>query len=122
MFMWRALAANLRVTFPDVVLGLYTPEELGANVSIGENDQMEIIDVQPSQETKTDAKKRLERAKVAFVGKGVPIEAVNDYIHALRDLFLATDQDVLAHLTELWNQIKEGKKTVEKVFVLHKVA
>jgi hypothetical protein len=31
MFRWRALAANLRVTFPDVVLGLYTPEELGAD-------------------------------------------------------------------------------------------
>lgn len=31
MFKWRSLAANLRVTFPDVVLGLYTPEELGAD-------------------------------------------------------------------------------------------
>lgn len=30
MYQWRALAANLRVTFSDVVLGLYTPDEMGA--------------------------------------------------------------------------------------------
>lgn len=44
MFQWRALAANLRVTFPDVVLGLYTPEELGAEVRVTENEHMEIIE------------------------------------------------------------------------------
>ena len=42
MFQWRALAANLRVTFPDVVLGLYTPEEMGAAVTVGENEEMVI--------------------------------------------------------------------------------
>jgi len=31
MFQWRALAANLRVTFPDAIMGLYTHEEMGAN-------------------------------------------------------------------------------------------
>lgn len=44
MFQWRALAANLRVTFPDVVLGLYTPEELGADIRVTENDHMEIVE------------------------------------------------------------------------------
>jgi hypothetical protein len=43
MFMWRALAANLRVTFPDVTSGLYTPEEMGATVAVGENDAMEVV-------------------------------------------------------------------------------
>lgn len=43
MFKWRSLAANLRVTFPDVMLGFYTPEEMGAEVKIGESEQMEIV-------------------------------------------------------------------------------
>lgn len=32
MFKWRAVAACARVVFPDVVLGLYTPDEMGANM------------------------------------------------------------------------------------------
>jgi hypothetical protein len=43
MFKWRALAANLRVTFPDVMLGLYTPEEVGAEVIVGESEEMEVV-------------------------------------------------------------------------------
>lgn len=45
MFKWRALAANLRVTFPDVELGFYTPEEMGAEVKIGEGENMEIVNI-----------------------------------------------------------------------------
>ncbi|MEW6731071.1 MAG: recombinase RecT [Acidobacteriota bacterium] len=29
---WRAIAAAARIVFPDVILGLYTPEEMGAEV------------------------------------------------------------------------------------------
>jgi hypothetical protein len=43
MFKWRALAANLRVTFPDVILGLYTPEEIGAEVIVTENEEMTVV-------------------------------------------------------------------------------
>jgi hypothetical protein len=32
MRQWRAVAANARVTFPDVIDGMYTPEEMGAAV------------------------------------------------------------------------------------------
>ena len=32
MLRWRALAGNLRVTFPDILAGMYTFEELGANI------------------------------------------------------------------------------------------
>ena len=39
MFRWRAVAACARLVFPDVVLGLYTPDEMGATV----NDQGEFI-------------------------------------------------------------------------------
>lgn len=53
MFQWRALAANLRVTFSDVISGLYTPEELGAEVSFSEEgDQLvvphEVVPSDPS--------------------------------------------------------------------------
>ena len=43
MFKWRALAANLRVTFPDAMIGFYTPEEMGAEVKVGEGDLMEVV-------------------------------------------------------------------------------
>jgi hypothetical protein len=37
---WRAVAACSRVVFPDVIAGMYTPEEMGANV----NEDGEIIE------------------------------------------------------------------------------
>jgi hypothetical protein len=46
MFQWRALAANLRVTFGDAITGLYTPEELGADVAVTEEGEQVIV---PSQ-------------------------------------------------------------------------
>lgn len=56
MYRWRAVAACARVVFADVILGLYTPDELGANV----NDDGEIVlpdnpplHIQPRQETVT---------------------------------------------------------------------
>lgn len=42
MFQWRALAANLRVTFPDVLLGLYTPEEM-ESIKTEESDNFHEI-------------------------------------------------------------------------------
>ena len=43
MMKWRALAANLRVTFPDVMVGCYTPEELGAEVKVTDTEDMEVV-------------------------------------------------------------------------------
>jgi hypothetical protein len=39
MYRWRAVAACARVVFPDVILGLYTPDEMGADVT----DEGEIL-------------------------------------------------------------------------------
>lgn len=39
MRQWRAISANFRITFPDVIGGMYMPEELGADV----NDEGEVI-------------------------------------------------------------------------------
>lgn len=33
MYRWRAVAACARVVFPDIILGLYTPDEMGADVN-----------------------------------------------------------------------------------------
>lgn len=34
MFQWRAVAMCARVVFPDVILGLYTPDEMGADIDL----------------------------------------------------------------------------------------
>jgi hypothetical protein len=34
MFQWRAVAMCARVVFPDVILGLYTPDEMGADMDL----------------------------------------------------------------------------------------
>lgn len=39
MRQWRAISANFRITFPDVIGGMYMPEELGADV----NDEGEVV-------------------------------------------------------------------------------
>lgn len=39
MYRWRAVASCARVVFPDVILGLYTPDEMGATV----NEDGEIV-------------------------------------------------------------------------------
>ncbi len=45
MRQWRAVAACARVVFPDVILGMYTPEEMGANVIADETGNMQIVEV-----------------------------------------------------------------------------
>jgi hypothetical protein len=47
MLKWRAVAACARVVFPDVILGLYTPEEMGAEVVADNEGNMTVIDVTP---------------------------------------------------------------------------
>jgi hypothetical protein len=45
MMKWRAVAACARVAFPDCILGLYTPEEMGADVSVDDEGNMTVIEV-----------------------------------------------------------------------------
>lgn len=40
---WRAVAACARVVFPDVILGLYTPEEMEADVRVTDDGGMEVV-------------------------------------------------------------------------------
>lgn len=48
---WRAIAACCRTAFPDVIQGMYTPEELGADIIVSEDGDMEIIDPPPAPTT-----------------------------------------------------------------------
>jgi RecT family protein len=48
MMKWRAVAACARVVFADVILGLYTPEEMGADVTTDEQGNMTVIEVKPT--------------------------------------------------------------------------
>lgn len=49
MFRWRCVAAALRIVFPDVLLGTYTPEELGAEVKVNDEGEMQVIDIPTSE-------------------------------------------------------------------------
>lgn len=40
MFKWRAVAACARVVFPDVILGLYTHEEINPNLTVNEDGEI----------------------------------------------------------------------------------
>lgn len=49
MYQWRAVAACARVVFPDVIDGLYTPEEMGADVNVDEDGAMTVQVTQERQ-------------------------------------------------------------------------
>ena len=103
MFKWRALAANLRVTFPDVLLGLYTPEELGANVTVAENEEMVV-------ETKPTPEPVVEMAKKSFPDAEVVSESTKEWPHpadAADDPDLITFEFTPAAVSE--KQYKPGK-------------
>lgn len=48
MFKWRALSLALNALFPDVLNGLYTPEEMGAMVRVTEDDDVVIVESAPT--------------------------------------------------------------------------
>jgi hypothetical protein len=52
MYQWRAVAACARVVFPDVIDGMYTPEEMGAEVQVDEDGAMTVT---VQQEEKKEA-------------------------------------------------------------------
>lgn len=73
MARWRALAAALRVVFPDVVLGLYSPEEMGAEVKTNLEGDMEIVDdqmVNTGVRQPTGYSKMTPEEKQARIGEG----------------------------------------------------
>jgi hypothetical protein len=43
MLKWRAVSAACRVVFPDVIMGFYTPEEMGADVVVDADGDMRLM-------------------------------------------------------------------------------
>ncbi len=62
MYQWRALSANFRITFPDVIAGMYTPEELGTEVTVTEDGDMEVIPAEQIPATYDSSSSALEEA------------------------------------------------------------
>jgi hypothetical protein len=64
MLRWRAVAACARIVFPDVILGLYTPDEMGANVNVTEDGGMEVVNAETGEIV--DAAPVVEAAPLPF--------------------------------------------------------
>ena len=47
MMKWRAVSACARIAFPDVIQGVYTPEEMGAEVA--EDDSGDVVVIAPQE-------------------------------------------------------------------------
>lgn len=66
MYQWRAVAACARVVFPDVIDGLYTPEEMGADVQVDEDGAMTV---QVEQERTPTPRERQSRDVTREIGQ-----------------------------------------------------
>lgn len=99
MYQWRAVAANLRVTFADVILGLYTPDEMGAVVD--EEGAIESGFNEPLREAVT-----------------VSGEIVDDSVVATDELCAQLTQLLLAKMSQAdvdqWWKKRSNKRTDEK--------
>ncbi len=49
MLRWRAVSACARVVFPDIISGLYTAEEMGAEVVLDEDGAMQVVHADPPE-------------------------------------------------------------------------
>ncbi len=64
MLKWRAVAACARVVFPDVILGLYTPEEMGAEVSVTDDGSQVVVEVPVPQLTVVKPEAEITQAEI----------------------------------------------------------
>lgn len=107
MYKWRAVAACARVVFPDVIDGLYTPEEMGADVAVDEEGTMTIQSPEAPKE-KTLSPEAAQRLQAALVKFGVENGAV------LASKVLEREVTDLAHLTK-----SEGTRVFDFARIQH---
>lgn len=72
---WRAVAACARVVFPDVIMGLYTPEELGAEVD-SEGEVITLPDEEGAGLVWPENKKRVLGAVTPIDAEPEPVKTV----------------------------------------------
>lgn len=75
MYQWRAVAMAARAVFPDVILGLYTPEEMGADVGFTPDGEMVVAEtaVKPEPARAMARAAGASSAPVVSEGDGTPI-------------------------------------------------
>lgn len=100
MFAWRAVSAGMRVVFPDVIFGLYTPEEMGAVVEVDSEDDLKIVSI------KAESDKEAVEARA--------IEEIQERLAKHCDGDIDRMQATLTLLTE-----HKNKETGETDFVLY---
>lgn len=82
MYKWRAVAACARVVFPDVILGLYTPDEMGATV----NADGEVVGLPETEKVPTPAPAPENAAEAAETQKRTGLLAeIAALMHKLND-------------------------------------
>lgn len=63
MFAWRAVSAGMRVVFPDVIFGLYTPEEMGAVVEVDSEDDLKVVSITAESDKIIKERRAVEEIK-----------------------------------------------------------
>jgi len=83
MFKWRAIAACARVVFPDKVQGLYTKEELGANVAVTEDGAMIVQEVPalPRQQQPAQIPATVEPSAQTTPTEPEPEHSANEWVN-----------------------------------------
>jgi hypothetical protein len=73
MYKWRAVADACRATFADVLLGLYTPDEMGATTDV---ETGEIVETTPDVELRQEVSEVIDDALTFAAVRNVKLEGV----------------------------------------------
>lgn len=112
----RCVSAVARMAFPDSIGGMYTPEELGAQVVVNDEGSIEIVDVTPPQiverqpQLTIEAPPHQQTINASLKRKATPEDAQRRF----RELFpqFKTWQDVCQFLG--WQANTPGPETVDE--------
>jgi len=83
MLRWRAISEVLRVLVPDVISGLYTPDEIGENFVV---EQGEVRIADEPKDIVVEEKLIVPEMKKAYVEEPVPSYSSDEIAHSITDL------------------------------------
>lgn len=128
MRQWRALAANLRLTFPDAISGLFTHEEMGAEVVADSEGNMtvtkmpEVIEGTYSEQPQEHTQEQPQISSGSAGDYVLPFKKAKDLTGkdrpTLNDIF-AKGKEGINYLNYIrgWSELKpESKEAIEKFF------
>lgn len=122
MYQWRAIANNLRITFPDFIGGFYLPEELGAEVVLNEEGNMEVSETPYFNETQAylNCNNALEK-----VAKERTYESLKNWLNLyksdleqlsdkFKDMLRRAYTSICQHLPESERKLYELEQTIQQ--------